>query len=304
MKSRSRQDVSFLELDNAEVGYRIFSKNADEIITASDLLKKTPSPTPDITTVDLAWAAYEAFENAYAPQLTRLTVEIASVADRLLEKCDQSCLSNSSMSLLIDHSGSMKGENSHIAAGMALVFSQLTLKLGIPFEVLGFTTREWKGKPVREEWLRQGKPRSPGRLCALRHIIYSSFDEHKKPDLSALFLPSLFKENVDGEAIEWAALRSGILGKDKQILLVVSDGAPVDDATLSINSLSYLSVHLEEVISRFTKEKKLSLSGIGIKHSLNQFYPECSQVDKMNDLYDQFVPFIEQLIQQNLKCSN
>ncbi|MES0869619.1 cobaltochelatase CobT-related protein [Pseudovibrio sp. SCP19] len=284
--------------------YRVFSKAADQVIDAVKLLKKIKSPNPKVATIDLAWEAYEAFENAYAPQLTQVTAEVIGVSDNLLKKYGEDGFSNISVSLLIDHSGSMKGEKTHIAACMMLAFSQLSLKLGIPFEVLGFTTREWKGKPIREEWLRAGKPRSPGRVCALRHIVYSSFEDQKKPDLSAMFLPSLFKENVDGEAIEWAASRSACLGKKRQLLLVVSDGAPVDDATLSINSLSYLYEHLKEVISEMQKENKIGLYGVGIQHSLKGLYPECRQVDRMSELSDQFVPFLDYVFQENLRLSD
>ena len=179
------------------------------------------------------------------------------------------------VTLLIDNSGSMRGRPISIAAICADVLARTLERCQVKCEILGFTTRAWKGGQSRENWLKAGREQTPGRLNDLRHIIYKSADapwRRSRPNLGLMMKEGLLKENIDGEAFEWAHKRMVARQEQRRILMVISDGAPVDDSTLSVNSASYLEKHLRDVIEMIEKRKQVELIAIGIGHDVTRYY--------------------------------
>ncbi|NIY78335.1 cobaltochelatase subunit CobT [Celeribacter sp. HF31] len=179
------------------------------------------------------------------------------------------------VTLLLDNSGSMRGRPISIAAICADVLARTLERCNVKVEVLGFTTRAWKGGLSREEWLSQGRPQQPGRLNDLRHIIYKSADapmRRTRANLGLMMKEGLLKENIDGEALEWAHRRITARPEARKILMVISDGAPVDDSTLSVNPANYLEKHLRDVIAMVEKRRQVELLAIGIGHDVTRYY--------------------------------
>jgi cobaltochelatase CobT len=179
------------------------------------------------------------------------------------------------VTLLIDNSGSMRGRPISIAAISADVMARTLERCGVKTEILGFTTRAWKGGQSREAWLAGGKPSHPGRLNDLRHIVYKKADEpyrHARRNLGLMMREGLLKENIDGEALLWAHTRLLARSEDRRILMVISDGAPVDDSTLSVNSAGYLEAHLRKVIEWIERQSPVQLVAIGIGHDVTRYY--------------------------------
>ncbi|MEN9718844.1 MAG: Aerobic cobaltochelatase subunit CobT [Pseudomonadota bacterium] len=179
------------------------------------------------------------------------------------------------VTLLLDNSGSMRGRPISIAAISADVLARTLERCGVKTEILGFTTRAWKGGQSREAWLAGGKPAQPGRLNDLRHIVYKKADEpyrHARKNLGLMMREGLLKENIDGEALLWAHQRLLGRAEDRRILMVISDGAPVDDSTLSVNSAGYLELHLRRVIDWIEKQSPVQLVAIGIGHDVTRYY--------------------------------
>jgi len=179
------------------------------------------------------------------------------------------------VTLLIDNSGSMRGRPISIAAISADILARTLERCGVKVEILGFTTRAWKGGQSREKWLAGGKPAQPGRLNDLRHIIYKKADEpmrRARKSLGLMMREGLLKENIDGEALIWAHNRLLARPEDRRILMVISDGAPVDDSTLSVNSAGYLETHLRKVIDWIERQSPVQLVAIGIGHDVTRYY--------------------------------
>ncbi|MFM9978248.1 MAG: cobaltochelatase subunit CobT [Sphingomonadaceae bacterium] len=179
------------------------------------------------------------------------------------------------VSLLIDNSGSMRGRPISIAAISADILARTLERCGVKTEILGFTTRAWKGGQARETWLAAGRPQLPGRLNDLRHIVYKSADapwRRARTSLGLMMREGLLKENIDGEALLWAHGRLLARAEDRKILMVISDGAPVDDSTLSVNSGSYLEKHLRQVIGWIETRSPVQLVAIGIGHDVTRYY--------------------------------
>jgi len=179
------------------------------------------------------------------------------------------------VTLLLDNSGSMRGRPIMVAAMCADILGHTLERVGVKTEILGFTTRAWKGGQAREAWLAAAKPPSPGRLNDLRHIIYKAADEpwrRAKRNLGLMMREGLLKENIDGEALTWAHNR--LIGRPEQrkILMVISDGAPVDDSTLSVNAGNYLEKHLRKVIEEIENKSSVELTAIGIGHDVTRYY--------------------------------
>ncbi|WP_108501055.1 cobaltochelatase subunit CobT [Paracoccus indicus] len=179
------------------------------------------------------------------------------------------------VTLLIDNSGSMRGRPISIAAICADVLARTLERCNVKVEILGFTTRAWKGGQAREAWLAAGRPAQPGRLNDLRHIIYKSADapwRRVRPNLGLMMKEGLLKENIDGEALEWAHRRLTKRSEARKILMVISDGAPVDDSTLSVNPANFLERHLRDVIAMVEKRRAVELLAIGIGHDVTRYY--------------------------------
>ena len=179
------------------------------------------------------------------------------------------------VTLLIDNSGSMRGRPIMVAAVCADILARTLERCGVKVEILGFTTRAWKGGQAREDWLKAGKPAAPGRLNDLRHIIYKSADHpwrRARKNLGLMMREGLLKENIDGEALIWAHHRLIARPEQRRILMVISDGAPVDDSTLSVNSGHYLERHLRTVINEIETRSPVELIAIGIGHDVRRYY--------------------------------
>ncbi|MCL6285399.1 cobaltochelatase subunit CobT [Ruegeria sp. 2012CJ41-6] len=191
------------------------------------------------------------------------------------------------VTLLLDNSGSMRGRPISIAAICADVLARTLERCNVKVEILGFTTRAWKGGQAREAWLNDGRPQQPGRLNDLRHIIYKSADapwRRTRPNLGLMMKEGLLKENIDGEALEWAHRRMVARHEVRKILMVISDGAPVDDSTLSVNPANYLEKHLRDVIAMVEKRKQVELLAIGIGHDVTRYYDRAVTITDVEQL--------------------
>ena len=191
------------------------------------------------------------------------------------------------VTLLLDNSGSMRGRPIMVAACCADILARTLERCGVKVEILGFTTKAWKGGQSREEWLAAGKPSSPGRLNDLRHIIYKTADAPWRRSKSALALmmrEGLLKENIDGEALAWAHSRLIARPEQRRILMMISDGAPVDDSTLSVNTGSYLEQHLRQVIHEIETRSPIELIAIGIGHDVTRYYSRAVTITDASEL--------------------
>jgi cobaltochelatase CobT len=208
------------------------------------------------------------------------------------------------VTLLVDNSGSMRGRRIIFAVGVVGIISMYLDRMGIPNEILGFTTKAWKGGDAREKWISEGKPDNPGRLNVLRHIVYKEFDEQLsdvRNNLALMLREGLLKENIDGEALEWAAGRLRQQDAKRRILLVISDGEPVDQSTTERNSgrkdnkghtvyepmnttFSYLINHLSQVVNQIDQDGDIYLDAIGIGHDVSRFYQVGDKIDELEDL--------------------
>ena len=191
------------------------------------------------------------------------------------------------VTILIDNSGSMRGRPIGIAAISADILARTLERVGVKTEILGFTTRAWKGGQSREAWLAAGRPPQPGRLNDVRHIIYKQADEpwrRAKRSLGLMMREGLLKENIDGEALLWAHARLIARQEDRKILMVISDGAPVDDSTLSVNSGTYLERHLRQVIGWIEGRSPVELVAIGIGHDVTRYYQRAVTIMDVDQL--------------------
>ncbi|MBC7138057.1 MAG: cobaltochelatase subunit CobT [Defluviimonas sp.] len=191
------------------------------------------------------------------------------------------------VTLLLDNSGSMRGRPISIAAICADVLARTLERCQVKVEILGFTTRAWKGGQSRERWLANGRPQQPGRLNDLRHIIYKSADapwRRTRSNLGLMMKEGLLKENIDGEALEWAHRRMVARPEVRKILMVISDGAPVDDSTLSVNPANYLEKHLRDVIAMVEKRRAVELIAIGIGHDVTRYYQRAVTITDVDQL--------------------
>ena len=193
------------------------------------------------------------------------------------------------VSLLIDNSGSMRGRPITIAAICADILSRTLERCSVKVEILGFTTKNWKGGKSREEWNKNNKPKNPGRLNDLRHIIYKSADTHwrqSKRNLGLMLKEGLLKENIDGEAISWAFNRLKKRKEERKILMVISDGAPVDDSTLSVNSGDFLEKNLKKVVKFIESKSEIEILAIGIGHDVSRYYNKAIKITDVQELGD------------------
>jgi len=191
------------------------------------------------------------------------------------------------VTLLIDNSGSMRGRPISIAAICAEILAQTLERCQVKCEILGFTTKTWKGGQSREEWLAKGRSPNPGRLNDLRHIIYKSGDvpwRRARMNLGLMMKEGLLKENIDGEALEWAYRRLIKRSEARRILMVISDGAPVDDSTLSVNAASYLEQHLKKVITLIEARESVELIAVGIGHDVTRYYSDAVTITDIEQL--------------------
>jgi cobaltochelatase CobT len=208
------------------------------------------------------------------------------------------------VTLLIDNSGSMRGRPITIAAICADILSRTLERCSVKVEILGFTTKNWKGGQSREIWNKKSKPQMPGRLNDLRHIIYKGADTHwrqSKNNLGLMLKEGLLKENIDGEAILWAFNRLKKRKEERKILMVISDGAPVDDSTLSVNSGDFLEKHLKKMVKFIEDKTEIEILAIGIGHDVSRYYNRAIKITDVNELGDVMVSQLSTLFEKTTK---
>jgi len=208
------------------------------------------------------------------------------------------------VTLLIDNSGSMRGRPITIAALCADILSRTLERCSVKVEILGFTTKNWKGGKSREEWNKNNKPKNPGRLNDLRHIIYKSADTHwrqSKKNLGLMLKEGLLKENIDGEAISWAFNRLRKRKEERKILMVISDGAPVDDSTLSVNSGDFLEKHLKKIVKSIENKSDIEILAIGIGHDVSRYYRKAIKITDVQELGDVMIDQLSGLFEKKNK---
>ncbi|MGE3064537.1 MAG: cobaltochelatase subunit CobT [Hyphomicrobiaceae bacterium] len=286
-------------LDHPEAfGYKVFTRANDEEIDAEDL--STPDELERLRTFldkelrnlsgavarlanrlqrkllaqqNRAWDFDLEEGTLDAARLTRIITDPMHALSFKRER--EANFRDTVVTLLLDNSGSMRGRPIMVAACCADILARTLERCGVKVEILGFTTRAWKGGQAREAWLAAGKPANPGRLNDLRHIIYKSADapwRRSKRSLALMMREGLLKENIDGEALAWAYKRLMGRPERRRILMMISDGAPVDDSTLSVNSGSYLEIHLRQVIDEIETRSPVELIAIGIGHDVTRYY--------------------------------
>lgn len=249
--------------------YRIYTKQYDEIIVASDLAGEPGELMKFQRQVSRAVTVLEKANDKYLRSLRSIQADSKQTL---------------AISVLMDNSGSLRG-SPHFLAAWSIILMKWFEFLGVKSEFLGYTTRAWKGGQSRERWIADGKPARPGRLNDLRHIIYKSFDDSAdvvSPYCAIMMQLFLFKENIDGEALLWAYDRLGNAVADKKILCVVSDGAPVDDTTIGTNEKNILHNHLKRVATYLQTRPDLTLKAIGIEHDPAPYYDDCVIAEMSN----------------------
>ena len=287
-----------IELNNIKDEYKSYTKDFDEVINANELCdqkelqklrsnldKQVFSFLPLIIKIanrlqrkllaqqNRNWNFN--MEEGYL-DTSRLSRIIANPQNKLSYKKEKEVeFKDTVVSLLIDNSGSMRGRPITVAALCSDILSKTLERCMIKTEILGFTTKAWKGGESREKWIKNGKPTKPGRLNDLRHIIYKSADSpsrRSKQNLGLLLREGILKENIDGEALNWANNRLKVRHEKRKILIVISDGAPVDDSTLSVNPGNYLEKNLRETIKHIQDKGEVELVAIGIGHDVSRYY--------------------------------
>ena len=208
------------------------------------------------------------------------------------------------VTILIDNSGSMRGKPISVAAICADVLSRTLERCSVKVEILGFTTKHWKGGQSRQKWMDNQKPLFPGRLNDLRHIIYKSADtpwRQSKNNMGLMLKEGLLKENIDGEALKWAYNKSLKRKEERKILMVISDGAPVDDSTLSTNTSDYLENNLKQTVKWIEKNSSVDLLAIGIGHDVTRYYDKAIKITDVQDLGDVMINQLTDLFSEDKK---
>jgi cobaltochelatase CobT len=293
-------DSSSTKTEGASVqeAYRIYTTQFDVEVRGDRLYAALgPLSSKDSQAVDQAW---HAFETGLLSWKTRLLIVAAEASARIRDNLGEVQRADTVVSLLIDHSGSMRGQKMLFAAATADVVQEFMQTLRISCEVLGFTTSRWRGGRSRKRWLWRLKPRRPGRLNDILHIVYKSADDLRastgRREFREMLRPDLLKENIDGEALLWAAKRLRALPQTNKYLIILSDGAPVDDSTLLANGSTYLYDHLRVVANGISKAGDIHLSAISIGHDTDDIYPVIKHVDAPDELGAASVSHLERIL--------
>ena len=211
------------------------------------------------------------------------------------------------VTILIDNSGSMRGKPISVAAICADILSRTLERCSVKVEILGFTTKHWKGGSSRELWMKNDKPKFPGRLNDLRHIIYKSADTPwrlAKKNMGLMLKEGLLKENIDGEALKWAFEKMSKRKEERKILMVISDGAPVDDSTLSTNSSDFLETNLKNTVQWIENKSEVELLAIGIGHDVTRYYKKAVKITDVQDLGDVMINQLTDLFKDDKRVLN
>ena len=314
-----------IENNNFIEEYKSFTKDYDEVINANELCdqkeleklrynldKQVFSFLPLITKIanrlqrkllaqqNRNWDFN--MEEGYL-DTSRLSRIIANPQNKLSYKQEKEVeFKDTVVSLLIDNSGSMRGRPITVAALCSDILAKTLERCLIKTEILGFTTKAWKGGASREKWIKEGKPSNPGRLNDLRHIVYKSADSpsrRSKQNLGLLLREGILKENIDGEALVWANNRLKNRQEKRKILIVISDGAPVDDSTLSVNPGNYLERNLRDVINQIEGKKEIELVAIGIGHDVSRYYSKAITIMDVDQLGEVLLNELSEIFQIN-----
>tara|TARA_Y100001958_G_C21226975_1_gene552470 strand:- start:312 stop:2111 length:1800 start_codon:yes stop_codon:yes gene_type:complete len=317
-KENSENLMQKMKSENSDLEYKIFTSKFDEVakaenlesldeiiklrknldqqlISFQDLITKLANKLQRqlLASQKRAWE-FDLEEGLLdTSKLTRVIIDPYSSLSFKKEKDYE--FKDTVVTLLIDNSGSMRGRPITIAAICADILSRTLERCSVKVEILGFTTKNWKGGQSREYWNKNKKPKSPGRLNDLRHIIYKSADTQwriSKNNLGLMLKEGLLKENIDGEAINWAFNRLKKRREERKILMVISDGAPVDDSTLSVNSGDFLEKHLKKTVKYIETKSDIEILAIGIGHDVSRYYSKAIKISDVQELGD---VMIEQL---------
>ena len=311
-KQNNEQAIQQKKLNSLDLEYKIFTSQYDEITKAENLENATETVKLR-KTLDQQLIGFQDIITKLANKLQR---QLLAKQNRSWEfDLEEGLLDSSKLpriimdpynslsfkkekdlefkdtvvTLLIDNSGSMRGRPITIAAICADILSRTLERCSVKVEILGFTTKNWKGGQSRENWNKNGKPKFPGRLNDLRHIIYKGADVHwrqSKDNLGLMLKEGLLKENIDGEAISWAFNRLKKRKEERKILMVISDGAPVDDSTLSVNSGDFLEKHLKRMVKFIEDKTEIEILAIGIGHDVSRYYNRAIKITDVNELGD------------------
>ena len=309
---KSTEQIIQKKIDQLNLDYKIFTSQYDEIVKA-EKLENADESTKLRKTLDQQLIGFQDIITKLANKLQR---QLLAKQNRSWEfDLEEGLLDSSKLprvimdpynslsfkkekeldfkdtivTLLIDNSGSMRGRPITIAAICADILSRTLERCSVKVEILGFTTKNWKGGQSREYWHKNEKPKQPGRLNDLRHIIYKSADSHwrqSKNNLGLMLKEGLLKENIDGEAISWAFNRLKKRKEERKILMVISDGAPVDDSTLSVNSGDFLEKHLKKMVKFIENKTDIEILAIGIGHDVSRYYNKAIKITDVNELGD------------------
>ena len=279
-------------------GYGVFTRRFDLEIRAEHLDQVIG------TEGKAAWKAYvEKYDAMASGWLASANLAAVNAVGALRASTKGGQLADTVACLLIDHSGSLRGQRAIVACALTQVVADFWHRLGIAYEILGFTTRSWHGGKSRLLWRAMGKPRNPGRLCGLLHIIYR--DAQATPPgapwaIRNLLRQELLKENVDGEALLWGVERLKAGPEKRKLLFIVSDGKPVDDATITANHPRFLETHLLQVIQAINRAPGFELYGIGIDYDVCHFYPRSINLQSVDELGPELIDFVgEALLTHN-----
>ena len=237
-----------------------------------------------------------------ASKLSRVIIDPLHHLSYKIEK--QTEFKDTVVTLLIDNSGSMRGRPISVAAICADILSRTLERCSVKVEILGFTTKNWKGGKSREKWNLSNKPANPGRLNDLRHIIYKSADKPwrlSKKNLGLMLKEGLLKENIDGEALLWAFKRIATRKEERKILMIISDGAPVDDSTLSVNSGDYLEKHLKQTVKWIEENSNIEVLAVGIGHEVTRYYKRAIKIADVQELGDVMINQLTKLFSKKSK---
>jgi len=324
---QSSEQIVRKNIDNINLDYKIYTKQYDEI-TKAENLENADEASKLRKTLDQQLVGFQDIITKLANKLQR---QLLAKQNRAWEfDLEEGLLDSSKLpriimdpynslsfkkekdlefkdtivTLLIDNSGSMRGRPITIAAICADILSRTLERCSVKVEILGFTTKNWKGGKSRELWNKNSKPKTPGRLNDLRHIIYKSADTHwrqAKNNLGLMLKEGLLKENIDGEAISWAYNRIKKRKEERKILMVISDGAPVDDSTLSVNSGDFLEKHLKKMVKFIESKTEIEVLAIGIGHDVSRYYDKAIKISDVNELGDVMISQLSSLFDAKKK---
>lgn len=287
-------------------GYRVYTREFDTIVTGEALSRQLAMEDASIrTAVEDAWTI---FLEGLQGWRTRNQVKALDLSATIRAKTNDTQRADTVVTFLVDHSGSMRGQKILMASAAVDVAQDFLGQLKCRTEILGFTTQSWKGGKARQRWISRGRLPHPGRLCDLLHIIYKTAGDDRTSTgnhmLKPMLWPSLLKENVDGEAVLWATARLRGRPESHKILVIISDGAPVDDSTLHENTPDYLADHLRKVVTDIVQAGDIGFAAIGVGTDVGRQYPEALYVHSPEDLGEALIGLLSNTLEKAYNLDN